>query len=104
MRPEPTPYRYDWMLPDYLRIGTSLDIYDLLRVILNTLVLITIVTAVIYLILNGIKFIISGGDSSKAQEAQKGIMYAIIGIIVALASAILVEFVLERLNFSVQWF
>ncbi len=94
----------EWVLPDFLRVGTTLDIYELLRVVLNTLVLIVIITAIIYLMLNGLKFVLSGGDQSKAQEAQKGIVFAIIGIIIALSSALLVNFVLQRLNFNLQWF
>ena len=91
-----------WYLPDYLTIGTRMDLFELVRVILNTLVLIVIITAIIYLMLNGMKFVLSGGDQSKAQEAQRGIVYSIIGIIIAVSSAVLVNFVLERLQFSVN--
>ena len=94
----------DWVLPSYLRVGVvDKDLYSLLKEILNTIILIIVVTAIIYLMLNGLKFITSGGDSGKAQEAQKGITYAIIGIVIALSSAILVNFILERLGYTLTF-
>ncbi len=105
--PTPTPVAvktYDIALPEFLKVGAQADLFTVLQQILNTLVLITIVTAIIYLILNGLKFVTSGGDQAKAQEAQKGITYAIIGIIIAISSSLLVQFVLQRLNFNIVWF
>ncbi len=93
-------------LPDYLNVGLKsnngqeLTFTSLVEQVLNLLVIIVIVAAVIYLILNGLKFVTSGGDASKAQEAQKGITYAIIGIIIAVTAGIMVNFVLEKLNFN----
>lgn len=89
----------------FLRFGTNLpDLYALIQQVLNTLILITIITAVIYLILNGLKFVTSGGDQAKAAEAQKGITYAIIGIIIAVSSSLLVQFVLSKLDVNLVTF
>ena len=87
-----------WMQSEY--VG-DLTFSALVQKILNLLVVIVVIAAVIYLIMNGLKFVTSGGDAGKAQEAQKGITYAIIGIIVAVAAGLIVNFVLNRLNTSI---
>ncbi len=103
--PTVTPTPVPTNRPVFLRFGTTLpDLYAVIQQVLNTLILITIITAVIYLILNGLKFVTSGGDQAKAQEAQKGITYAIIGIIIAVSSSLLVQFVLTRLDVNIVTF
>ena len=75
---------------------------DLIKIVLNIIITVVIIAAVIYLMLNGLKFVTSGGDAGKAQEAQKGITYAIVGIVVALAAALLVNFVLDKLGVQTE--
>jgi len=53
--------------------------------------------AVIMLIVGGIRYIVSGGDQSQVTAAKNTILYAIIGIIVALLAYALVQFVLSAL-------
>lgn len=89
----------DWMKSEY--VG-DLTFSDLVKKILNLLVVIVVIAAVIYLIMNGLKFVTSGGDAGKAQEAQKGITYAIIGIVVAIAAGLVVNFILGKLNTNID--
>ena len=74
------------------------DLGTLIQKIIKAIISITIVIAVIYMIIMGIKFITAGGDSSKAEAAQKGITFAIIGIVVALAASVLTNFVVQYLT------
>ena len=53
--------------------------------------------SVLMLIYGGIRYTISGGDSSAVTAAKNTIMYAIIGIIVALLAYAIVNFVLSSL-------
>lgn len=53
--------------------------------------------SVIMLIYGGIRYTISGGDSSSVTAAKNTIMYAVIGIVVALLAYAIVNFVLKTL-------
>ena len=53
--------------------------------------------AVIMLIYGGIRYTISAGDSKQVEAAKNTILYAIIGIIVALLAGAIVNFVLTNL-------
>jgi len=54
--------------------------------------------SVIMLIIGGIRYVISGGDSSAVTAAKNTILYAIVGIIVALLAYALVHFVLTSFS------
>lgn len=53
--------------------------------------------SVIMLIYGGIRYTISGGDSSAITAAKNTILYAIVGIVVALLAYAIVNFVVMRL-------
>ena len=54
--------------------------------------------SVIMLIIGGIRYVVSGGDSTAVQSAKNTILYAIVGVIVALLAYAVVGFVTT--NFS----
>jgi hypothetical protein len=54
--------------------------------------------SVIMLIIGGIRYVVSGGDSSAVTSAKNTILYAIVGIIVALLAYALVNFVLTSFS------
>ncbi len=56
--------------------------------------------SVIMLIIGGIRYVISGGESSAVQSAKNTILYAIVGVVVAILAYAVVNFVIG--NFSVQ--
>ncbi len=53
--------------------------------------------SVIMIIVGGFKYVLSGGDSNGVQSAKNTIMYALIGLVVAIFSQVIVSFVLSRL-------
>ena len=65
--------------------------------ITNTILYIVGVVAVIMLIIGGIKYLISGGDSKKVTDAKNTILYAIIGLVIAVLSFAIVNFVIASL-------
>lgn len=65
--------------------------------ITNTILYIVGVVAVIMLIIGGIKYLISGGDSKKVTDAKNTVLYAIIGLVIALLSFAIVNFVVSAL-------
>lgn len=78
------------------------DLNRLIQRGLNTALIIAGVLAVAYLIYSGIRYIMSGGDASKAKEAQQGITNAIIGLVVALVAFVVVQFVFQAIGANIQ--
>lgn len=68
-----------------------------LSTITNVLLFIIGAVSVIMIIIGGLRYILSGGDSSNVSAAKNTILYAIVGIIVALLAYAIVNFVLGAL-------
>lgn len=66
--------------------------------IVNILLFIIGAISVIMLIIGGIRYTVSGGDSSAVTSAKNTIMYAIVGIIVAVLAFAIVNFVIGGLT------
>lgn len=65
--------------------------------IVNLLLFVLGVIAVIMIIIGGIKYTTSDGDSSKIKSAKDTILYSVVGLVVAVLAFAIVNFVL-------QWF
>ena len=67
-------------------------------VVANTLIFLVGAIAVIFLIIGGLRYVVSNGDSKNVEAAKNTILYAIVGIVVAVISFALVQFVITSLN------
>ena len=65
--------------------------------ITNTILYIVGIVAVIMLVVGGIRYIVSGGDSKKVTDAKNTILYAIIGLIICFLALAIVNFVITSL-------
>lgn len=65
--------------------------------IVNILLFIIGAIAVIMLVYGGIRYVLSGGDASAVTAAKNTILYAIVGIIVAVLAYAIVQFVVNSL-------
>ena len=65
--------------------------------IVNTLIYITGAIAVIMIVVGGMRFTLSGGDAAGTKSARETIIYAVVGLGVAIMSYAIVNFVLSRL-------
>lgn len=54
--------------------------------------------SVVMIIVGGLKYITSGGDSGSVGSAKNTILYALVGIVVVALAEIIVQFVLNRVN------
>ena len=63
--------------------------------VVNILMFIIGAVSVIMIIWGGFKYVTSGGDSSGVTAAKNTILYAVIGLIVAVLSLVIVNFVLN---------
>lgn len=66
---------------------------DLIKNVINLLLFIVGVIAVIAIVIGGIRYTTSNGDSSQTKAAKDTILYAVIGLIVAIMSFAIVNFV-----------
>jgi hypothetical protein len=55
------------------------------------------VASVIMIIINGFKFVLSNGNADSVSSARNGILFAIIGLIIALSAQAIVLLILRRL-------
>lgn len=77
--------------------GSGPSIEDLIGTITDTLLFIIGAVSVIMIIVGGFQYVVSGGDSSKVEKAKNTILYAVVGLVVAIVSFALVNFVLTNL-------
>lgn len=54
--------------------------------------------SVIMVIIGGLRYVLSGGDSAGLKSAKDTILYALVGLVVALLSFALVGFVINRVG------
>lgn len=70
------------------------------RQITNTILYIVGIIAVIMLIIGGIRYVVSGGDSKKVTDAKNTVLYAIIGLVISFLAFAIVNFVISALPSS----
>lgn len=72
------------------------DFATIAKNIINTLLYVVGIVAVVMIIIGGIRYASSNGDSSAIQGAKNTILYAVIGLIVAIMAFAIVNFVVAR--------
>ena len=78
--------------------SATLQVDEIVLAVVNWLLFAVGVISVIMLIVGGIKYATSAGDSNKVTSAKNTIMYAIIGLAVAVLAFAIVGFVTNTLN------
>lgn len=74
------------------------DFDVLMKNVINTILFVLGMIAVIMIVIGGIRYTTSNGESAQIQAAKNTIMYAVIGLVIAIMSYAIVNFVLERLG------
>jgi len=69
----------------------------LITTITQTLIYVTGAVAVVMIVLGGFRYVLSSGDSNSTKAAKDTILYALIGLVIAIFAQIIVSFVLFRL-------
>lgn len=73
------------------------SLMSIIKDIINVVIGIVGVIAVVMMIIGGISFITSQGDTNKVTKARNTILYGVVGLIVALLAFAIVNFVLGSL-------
>lgn len=63
----------------------------------NIISILTGVASVIMIIVGGFQYVLSSGDPNRTNSAKNTILYAIIGLVVAVSAQVIVRLVLSRL-------
>jgi len=69
-----------------------------LAAILGTVYLIAGIVAVVAIIVGGIRYAASNGDSSGVQSAKNTILYAVVGLIVVIIAASITGFIINNIG------
>lgn len=75
--------------------GSSTDLNVNIRSIVNMMLYVLGAIAVIMIIVGGIRYTTSAGDSGRIKASKDTIMYAVVGLVVALLAFAIVNFVLR---------
>src|SRR3989344_1071149 len=72
------------------------DLNNLITNIINIVSILVGIIAVLMIILGGFRYVTSGGDATKVQSAKNTLLYAVIGLVIALLAQIIARFVLQK--------
>lgn len=78
--------------------GSRTNVGGLIKSIVNALLFVLGAISVVMIVIGGIKYTTSNGDSSQVTSAKNTIMYAVIGLIVAIMAYSIVNFVVTQLT------
>ena len=81
-----------------LEEGGGAKLNDIVKLVINIFSVVVAVVAVIMIIIGGLKYIMSGGDSGNITGAKNTILYAIIGLVIVALAQFIVRFVLEKVS------
>lgn len=65
--------------------------------LINTMIFIVGTVAVLMIIVGGLRYVLSGGDASGTKSAKDTILYAIIGVVIAILAYAIVNFAVVNL-------
>jgi len=80
-----------------LDAGSTLSIQKVIGTVISILAWIIGTISVIMVIFGGFKYVTSGGDPNAISSARSTILYALIGLVIALLAQVLIHFVLFKL-------
>jgi cytochrome bd-type quinol oxidase subunit 2 len=78
--------------------GANSKINSILKTVINLFSLIVGVVAVIMIIVGGLRYITSGGESSNVSTAKNTIIYAIVGLVIVALAQFIVHYVLGKVT------
>jgi len=86
-----------WTGSECVRSGEA-SLQDQIKQVVNVLLFVLGAISVIMIIIGGIRYATSNGDSSQITSAKNTILYAIIGLVVAILAYAIVNFVINQFS------
>ncbi len=84
--------------PNCSAVPGGITVDKVLKFALNTLSIAAGIVAVVMMIVGGFKYMTSQGDASQTAAAKNTILYAVVGVIIAVLAQVIVRFVLSRVK------
>lgn len=78
--------------------GSSVDLPTMIKRIIDILLFAIGAVAVIMIIFGAFRYVLSGGDSSSVTAAKNTILYAVVGLVVAILAYAIVHFVTSNIK------
>ncbi len=72
--------------------ANSATMADILSIVFNILGAL----ALLIIVISGLRYILAGGDTAKVTKAKQAIIYALVGLVIALSAQAIVIFVVKR--------
>jgi hypothetical protein len=72
------------------------DLPSMAMIIVNTMLVVLGMAAVVMIVIGGVYYATAAGDAAKIKTGKETILYAVIGLIVALLAFSIVNFVIDR--------
>lgn len=69
-----------------------------LTTILNIVIATIAVVSVLFVVVGGLRYVLSDGDPQQATRARETIIYAVVGLLIAITAEGIVAFVLNNIN------
>lgn len=69
---------------------------SMISIIVDTLIYLLGAISVVMIVVGGIRFVTSNGDSSGVKSARETVLYSVVGLLVAIMSFAIVKFVIGR--------
>lgn len=79
-------------------------ILNIPQFLITVIVTLGIVLCIVFILISGIQWILSGGDSKQIENARKRLTYSIIGLVVIIASFFIVSTVYKLLGIEDKFF
>jgi hypothetical protein len=75
--------------------GAADDVDNLVTNVVDVLSLVVGTVAVIMIIIGGLQYVLSGGDSGKVGNSKNTILYAVVGLVVVALAQVIVRFTVQ---------
>jgi ABC-type Fe3+ transport system permease subunit len=69
---------------------------SVIKTIINVLTIAVGAVSVVMIIIGGFRYVVSNGDSNAVSGAKNTILYAVVGLVVALSAQLIVAFVINK--------
>ncbi len=78
--------------------GLTTDVTSLINIGIGLLGIL----AVVVIILGGVQYMLSNGDSSKVKKAKDTILYGVIGLVIVILAAAIVNFIIAKVTTAAE--
>ena len=87
------PGQINTLVQSTTNYGNGNTLQGIISFVIGAVLTVAILLAFFFLLIGGIKWIMSGGDKKQLENAQKTIQYALIGLIVVLLSFFIINLI-----------